>query len=86
MQGYKSTAERLARIFRQSRDKWKARAADKQHKLRALEIKVRDLSTSRDYWKEQAKMAAAALQQLEAEQTALQKRGASQPLNPPALP
>ncbi|WP_260446196.1 hypothetical protein [Nostoc sp. UCD121] len=30
---------------------------EKQKKLRALEIKVRDLSASRDYWKSRAKIA-----------------------------
>jgi len=30
---------------------------EKQKKLRALEIKVRDLLASRDYWKNRAKMA-----------------------------
>ncbi len=42
MQEFKSSASRLARLFRTSRDQWKQRAAEKQKKLRALEIKVRD--------------------------------------------
>lgn len=57
MKNYKTSVERLARIFKKGRDSWKARAAEKQKKLRALEIKVRDLSNSRDYWKERAKAA-----------------------------
>lgn len=53
-QGYKSSPARLVRLFRKSRDNWKQRAARKQERLRALEVKVRDLTNSRDYWKNQA--------------------------------
>ncbi|MGK7877720.1 MAG: hypothetical protein AB4426_31775 [Xenococcaceae cyanobacterium] len=42
MQEFKSYASRLARLFRTSRDQWKQRVAEKQKKLRALQIKVRD--------------------------------------------
>lgn len=85
MKGYKMPAERLARVFKQSRDSWKANAAQKQKKLRTLEIKVRDLSASRDYWKKKAQTAMAQLRQLEAEPEARQKRGDSISLNPPIL-
>ncbi|MDZ8106340.1 MAG: hypothetical protein RM338_12065 [Nostoc sp. DedQUE12a] len=57
MQEFKSPSSRLARLFRKGRDNWKLRALEKQKKLRALEIKVRDLSASRDYWKNRAKIA-----------------------------
>lgn len=50
----KSSTSRLARLFRAGRDNWKQRALEKQKKLRALEIKVRDLSASREYWKNRA--------------------------------
>ena len=46
MQEFKSPTSRLARLFRNGRDNWKERALEKQKKLRALEIKVRDLSIS----------------------------------------
>ena len=75
MQGYKSTAERLARTFKRSRDSWKARAAQKQQKLRALEIKVRDLSASRDYWKRKAQALSQDLRELETEVSAQAKKG-----------
>jgi len=48
---YKSTASRLARVFRRSRDIWKRRAADKQRALKKLRIRVRDLGDSREHWK-----------------------------------
>jgi arginyl-tRNA--protein-N-Asp/Glu arginylyltransferase len=48
---YKSTASRLARVFRRSRDIWKRRAADKQRALKKLRITVRDLGDSREHWK-----------------------------------
>lgn len=68
MPQYKSTASRLARIFKKSRDGWKKRAKQKQKKIRALETKVRDLNRSRDGWKEKAKQAQRELEQLQAEQ------------------
>ncbi len=55
MKIFKTATDRLARYFKKSRDAWKARALQKQQQFRALEIKVRDLSVSRDYWKKQAK-------------------------------
>ncbi len=51
---FKSPTSRLARLFRAGRDNWKEKALEKQKKLRALEIKVRDLSASREYWKNRA--------------------------------
>jgi hypothetical protein len=51
---FKSPTSRLARLFRAGRDNWKEKALEKQKRLRALEIKVRDLSASREYWKNRA--------------------------------
>lgn len=51
---FKSPTSRLARLFRASRDNWKERALEKQKKLRASEIKIRDLLASREYWKKRA--------------------------------
>lgn len=51
---FKSPSSRLARLFRAGRDNWKQKALEKQKRLRALEIKVRDLSASREYWKNRA--------------------------------
>jgi len=42
-----------------------------------LEIKVRDLSASRENWKAKARAAETQLRQLQSEQTALQKKGMS---------
>jgi len=52
---YKSSPSRLARLFRQGREKWKKKALDRQKKLQAADIKVRDLEKSRDKWKREAK-------------------------------
>ena len=57
MKIFKTATDRLVRYFEKSRDAWKARALQKQQQLRSLEIKVRDLSVSRDYWKKKAKEA-----------------------------
>jgi hypothetical protein len=54
MPEFKSPPSRLARLFRAGRDNWKEKALEKQKRLRALEIKVRDLSASREYWKNRA--------------------------------
>jgi hypothetical protein len=55
---------RLARLFRKSRDAWKQRAADKQRSLKKMRITVRDLSASRDRWREVARQQAAQLADL----------------------
>jgi hypothetical protein len=55
--GYKSSIQRLAHLFRESRDTWKQRAAEKQKKLRAQEIRIRDLEKSRELWKHRAQIA-----------------------------
>ncbi len=44
MKGYKSSETRLLYLFKDGREKWKERALSKQKKLRAMDIKVRDLS------------------------------------------
>ena len=54
MQDFKSPVGRLARLFKKARDNWKQKALDRQQKIRALEIKVRDLSVSRKNWKQRA--------------------------------
>jgi hypothetical protein len=54
MQEFKSPVSRLARLFQKGRDSWKEKALDKQKKVRALEIKIRDLSASREHWKQRA--------------------------------
>lgn len=67
MKNYKSSASRLARLFKKSRDDWKERARQKQKKIRDLEVKVRDLEKSREQWKEKAKAAQRELQQSQKE-------------------
>jgi hypothetical protein len=56
---FKCPPARLARLFRKSRDAWKQRAADKQRSLKKMRITVRDLSASRDRWREVAHQQAA---------------------------
>ena len=63
--GLRSTARKLAGVFRKSRDAWKKRAADKQRRLKALDGKVRDLTRSRDQWKSKAKLLQEQLRHLE---------------------
>jgi hypothetical protein len=54
MQEFKSPISRLARLFQKGRDNWREKALEKQAKVRALEVKVRDLSDSRENWKARA--------------------------------
>jgi len=54
LEKFKSTTDRLARMFKESRDKWKAKADNRQKRLRAAEVKIRDLQASRDRWKQRA--------------------------------
>ena len=54
MPEFKTPVSRRARLFRKGRDRWKQKALDRQQKIRALEIKIRDLSSSRQNWKQRA--------------------------------
>ncbi|NJO62473.1 MAG: hypothetical protein HC836_30880 [Richelia sp. RM2_1_2] len=64
MQEFKSPVSRLARLFKKGRDSWKEKALKKQKKVRGLEIKIRDLSESRENWKRRALAAELELKQL----------------------
>jgi len=66
MENYKSSIDRLARLFKKSRYLWKQRSVKKQARIKSLEIKVRDLKKSRDQWKSRAKAAESQLSQSEA--------------------
>lgn len=37
-----------------SRDNWQRRCREKQERIRAMEVRVRDLEQSRDRWKQRA--------------------------------
>ena len=71
MEGYKSSIQRLANLFKRSRDVWKQRAAEKQKKLRAQEIRIRDLEKSRELWKRRAQTAEAQVREYQAQEKTL---------------
>ncbi len=52
---YKSSPSRLARLFKQGREKWRKKALDRQKKLESADIRIRDLEKSRDKWKREVK-------------------------------
>ena len=54
MDDLKTPVARLARLFRDARDKWKAKALERQKRLRAAQVRIRDLEHSRAYWKGRA--------------------------------
>jgi len=54
MNDLKTPVARLARLFRDARDCWKAKALERQRRLRAAQVRIRDLERSRAYWKARA--------------------------------
>ena len=74
MEGFKSSESRLVRLFQKGREQWKKRATEKQKKMRGMEIKIRDLSASRDLWKSKALSAQQQKEQLEQELENLKKK------------
>lgn len=54
MQEFKSPASRLVRLFKKGRDNWREKALERKQEIRGLEIKIRDLSESRENWKKRA--------------------------------
>ncbi len=74
---YKSSPSRLARLFKQGREKWRKKALDRQKKLESADIRIRDLEKSRDKWKREAKEVGKQNKQLEKDammrQTELEK-------------
>jgi hypothetical protein len=54
MNDLKIPVARLARLFRDARDRWKAKALARQQRLRAAQVRIRDLEHSRAYWKARA--------------------------------
>jgi chromosome segregation ATPase len=74
MEGFKSSESRLVRLFQKGREQWRKRAAEKQKKMRGMEIKIRDLSASRDLWKSKALSAQQQKEQLEQELENLKKK------------
>jgi hypothetical protein len=61
---YVSPKRCLARSFRLSRDRWKAKATERLRQIKALKVKARDLAVSRHLWKAKALHLQAQLAQL----------------------
>ena len=75
MKDYSSTSEKLASWFLESRNSWKERALQKQQKLRAAQIKIRDLERSRESWKKKAKETQQKLKETEQQSKVQLKKG-----------
>jgi hypothetical protein len=54
MNDLKTPVSRLARLFRDARDRWKTKALERQKRLRAAQVRIRDLEHSRSYWRTRA--------------------------------
>jgi len=52
--GLKSSYSRLVRLYKESRDRWRAKAIERRKANRLLELRIRDLEISRAKWKEKA--------------------------------
>lgn len=61
----RSSARKLATVFRQGREAWKTRAQEQQQRAKKLDGQVRDLTRSRDRWKTEAKKLKQQLRELE---------------------
>ena len=54
MNDLKTPVSRLLRVFRDARDRWRTKALERQKRLRAAQVRIRDLEYSRAYWKTRA--------------------------------
>jgi hypothetical protein len=54
MNDLKTPVSRLLRLVRSARERWKAKALERQKRLRAAQVRIRDLERSRAYWKARA--------------------------------
>jgi hypothetical protein len=54
MNDLRTGMSRLLRVFRDGRDRWRAKALERQKRLRAAQVRIRDLEHSRAYWKARA--------------------------------
>lgn len=52
--GYSSPKYKLLAFFEKSRDRWKAKALDRQQRIRQLEKRLAELQASRRQWKAKA--------------------------------
>lgn len=80
MKIFQNQIDRLVNYLKKSRDAWKERALQKQQKIRSLEIKVRDLTASRDHWKKKAKKAENAQHEISKNKSFLKKYALSNPM------
>lgn len=53
-QEYKSPTHKLVKFFKESRDEWQRKAKERRLENRDLEARIRDLTTSRNLWKDKA--------------------------------
>jgi len=83
MNDLKTPVARLARVFRDARDRWKAKALERQQRLRAAQVRIRDLEHSRAYWKARALAAEGQAPARDASGGDTEEDGGEEP--PPAL-
>lgn len=80
---FRSPKRALARSFRLSRDRWKAKAGKRRVEIRVLKVRLRDLETSRDLWKQKAAHLQAHLDLFQAPLAATQPSSSLETFEPP---
>jgi len=90
MNDLKTPMSRLLRVFRDGRARWRAKALERQQRLRAAQVRIRDLEHSRAYWKARALVAegqapASAASGGETDEESGQERGEEPPAAPMPL-
>ena len=83
MNDLKTPVSRLLRLVGQARDRWKAKALERQQRLRAAQVRIRDLEHSRAYWKARALSAEGQAPARDASGAAADEDGGEEP---PAAP
>lgn len=66
-QSYSSPRHKLINFFRNSRDKWKAKALEAKATIKKLQNRIRFLESSKEQWKEKYKEQEAEVARLKAQ-------------------
>jgi len=74
LNGFRSPARVLAGCFLRSRDKWKRKCKDLKSEVKRYQVRVHDVTQSRERWREKAEAKERELAALQAELQSLQRQ------------
>ena len=83
LDGFRSPTRVLAGCFLRSRDKWKRKYKDLKSELKRYQVRVHDVTQSRERWREKAEAKERELAALQAELQELQSQVGSSPSERP---